>query len=379
MTTATETNTATEHEAAGDLAPDPKAMPRSEAPRAALTEKNIEATLLSLLTTGEGPGAKATEKEPGSELPPGETTEAPEPGEEVSGEEQAQEQEQEREEAERTEWPESAQRRVDKLTAQKAELRETATNLQSEKDALTERVTELEQELQNRPTDGAAPVLPNDPLGFVKSPKELQEYASTVKTQIRQIEDYLDEAMDETRLPKFTEWAQRQGLADGNGNIDTVKLKQMKRLAQDALTDLVPQRAQHLQAEAEASQLAEQRFPWLKDTKSAQYKAFHSMVQSLPEIRRLPNWKVLGAIFVRGLEVAAAETAKRGANGGKPGATRPAAQPTRLPGRTTVLPQREAGADTTRNTLRKQAFQSRDPKAMEKYLAAELAGGVSQG
>jgi hypothetical protein len=359
------------------------------APERVLSTESLEAELREMLsgteTPGEGTGptgVEGNEAEPGEESSPGEGSEsqtdeaaAPE-GDAEPGEGDGTEAESESEvvDAERKVWPESAQRRVDKLTAQKGELRDELTNIQSEKDALQERVAELEASLEER-GEASAPAMVDQPLGFIETPKKLQEFVTAAKQNVRMIEDYLDEALDSSKLPALTNYAKANGAFDeATGQFDVAKLKQMKRWAQDALTEHAPARLQHLRAEAEMSAQAEKSFPFLKDTKSAGYKAFREVVQTLPEMRRLPNWKAVAAIFVLGLSKLQSEqgTAPKGGVPGK-AAVKPAPS-SKLPGKTTVLPTRPNNNNDGMDELRNRAFKQGDRKAMEELLKRQLTG-----
>jgi hypothetical protein len=361
------------------------------APERVLSTESLEAELREMLSgepeTETHEGTESNEAKPGEESSPGEGSEAegrpslPEEaveGEPDEGDGTEAESESEVVDAERKVWPESAQRRVDKLTAQKGELRDELTNIQSEKDALQERVAELEASLEERgPESGipSAPEIAGQPLGFIETPKKLQEFVTAAKQNVRMIEDYLDEALDSSKLPALTNYAKANGAFDeATGQFDVAKLKQMKRWAQDALTEHAPARLQHLRAEAEMSAQAEKSFPFLKDTKSAGYKAFREVVQTLPEMRRLPNWKAVAAIFVLGLSKLNAEngTAPKGGVPGK-AAVKPAPS-SKLPGKTTVLPQRASNNNEGIDELRNRAFKQGDPKAMEELLKRQLAG-----
>jgi hypothetical protein len=341
----------------GNLAPEE----RHEKGAEALTTEQVEANLRTLLG-----GADDNPNPSGEESQPGAGQEGNGAGNEGDGEGAEHEESAEA----RAEWPDSAQRRVDKLTAQKAELRDKATTLQSEKDALAQQVTELNgrvKELEGGA--GSAVPTPGNPLGFLKTPKELSDYVTAVKGQLRNVEDYLDDSLDEGQLERFREWAKANGAFDAeSGEFNTQKLKQLKRLANDALNEHVPARLQYMRQEAEQSAIAEEQFPWLKDQKSEEYKVFQDVVKTLPELRRLPHWKGVVAIFVKGLQTVKAEV------GGKGKGKAPAGKPqSRLPGAATVLPQRTSGnGGAAIDALRDKANKSKNPKDYEALIKAQL-------
>lgn len=345
-----------EQATAGLLVPDKTHEEGS--PDGELTTAKVEATLKSIFEGEANPP-------PGQEPQPG----ADQPGAEGLTEEHA---ESESEEA-KAQWPESAQRRVDKLTGQRAELRGKLTESQRAKEAAETRAAELEAKLAAEPK---APVVPTaaEPLGFIETPQALGEFVSMVKTRMRDIEDYLDDALVPEHQEAFQNWAKANGAYDGD-TFDNAKLKQLRRLAQDTLTEHAPRRMNFFTQEAPASAMAEEKFPWLKDKNSAEYKTFQDVVKTMPEMRRLPQWKAFIGIFVTGLKAVQAAEGSRG-NGGSRAATtgKPTAATARLPGAGTSVPQRTSpgeGADAI-NTLRKKAYDTNNPQDWQAFIKAQV-------
>lgn len=350
---ATETLTAVTP-TAGTLGEPGKIIPTPEAAPKALTTTDIEKLLFKGL---EGTETVDPEKAGQEQTPAAAETTADQPGE---GEEaEAGE--------ERTQWPESAQKRVDKLTAQRAEAREAAAALQAEKDELERKLAEAEAKEPGE----AAPAVAGDPLSFLQTPKALSEYVTAAKARLRDIEDHFDEALDEPGRERLQRFAEANGAFDKeSGEFDAGKLKQLRRYAQDALQEFVPARMEFLKQEAQASQAAEQAFPWLKDRKSAEYGLYQGVLTAMPDIRKLPHWKAAAAVYVRGLQAVQAES-KAKPNGGK--VTTPAKTPvSKLPGASQTLPQRPAENGDAIQLLRTKATASRDPKDYERLLHAQL-------
>jgi hypothetical protein len=184
--------------------------------------------------------------------------------------------------------------------------------------------------------------------------------------------------MEEGQSEAFTNFAKANGAWDeGENAVNPGRLKQLRRLAQDALQEHAPKRLQFLQQEADLSQKADAEFPWLKDRKSEQYGLFQKVVEGLPEVRRLPDWKAICAIYVLGLQHVAKATAAK-ANGGKPpvraGAGTPARQPQpRLPGAAAAVPQRPApGAEGNIVALREKAMKSGKTRDFVDLIKAQL-------
>lgn len=340
-----------------------------------MTTAGLEKDLQKLLAGSESEPKTDQGEKSGEELQPGEAGQQAEAQAEVTtdqtGEAAEQAEHEESDDAEaRKDWPESAQRRVDKLHGQKAELREQLTSLQQEKDTLAEQVADLEQKLEEAGTKTPAATPGPGPLGFLADNKSVSEYVSTVKVAVRLIEDYLDESLPEESMEQFKKWAEANGAySKTTDEFDNAKLKQLRRIAQDALTDHVPQRMEFLKREATESASAEERFPFLKDPKSADYKKWREVVQTLPEIKRLPHWKGVAAIFVQGLKVVQGNQNSATKNGGttakKPGA--------KLPGASTSVPQRtNNGEGDAVAALREKAFKTQNPKDFEALVRAQL-------
>jgi hypothetical protein len=363
-----------EHAAAGTLDnPEAKTMdkeaPEAEAP---MTRAGLTADLAKALGGAEEEEHPTPEKTAGDETPePSRENEQeregaaggedkPEPGEEA-----------EPTPAEKQQWPESYRSRIDKITQQRGELRERVDALEQERNELNTQVESLRKQTEA----GTGTATPEDPLGFIRSTKDLREFEGKLKVATRDIEDFLDDALPTEKEEAFKKWAQSQGAFDPEtGEYDSKKLKFLKRTGEDLLKDSVPHRAEFIRAEAENSTLAEQRFPWLKNQQSAEYKQFQRVLETLPEVRRLPNWKGVAAIFVRGLQAVNADKEAAAKNGN--GKARPAAP--RLPGAASAVPARQSstGGDQQVNSLREKALRSGNPKDYASMLAAQIATAV---
>lgn len=321
----------------------------------ALTTQGLETDLRKLLS-GEAIGENTPKT--GEELQPG-ATEAGADGvaaeaEHEEGTEAAQQQQ--------AQWPDAAQRRVDKLTEQRGKWRGQAESLEEEKATLEKTVAELQAQVKEAGTGGAV-TTPGNPLGFLVTPKALQEFESNVKANLRGVEDYLDESLNEEGLAAFKNWAKaNNAFNEETGEFNAVELKRLRRLAQDALSEHVPRRREFLQREAAESQTAEEQFPWLKDPKSEDYKSFREVVNTLPEIKRLPHWKGIAAIFVTGMRAMAGKSKSNG--NGKP--------QTRLPGAGTAVPQRPNTEGNGVAALREKAMKSQNQKDWEALTRAQL-------
>jgi hypothetical protein len=315
-----------------------------------LTTQNVEDNLRTLL--GGPPDGSA---DAGQEPPPDAATEQADDLSQQSGGDG--------EQAPAHEWPVSAKRRVDELTARNGNLKDKLAELEAQ-------VAQLQKDGETRVT------LPNDPLAFIGSKADLDKYSTSLKGHLRNIEDFLDEALPEDRRQEFNAWAKANGAYDEeNQHYDLQRLKGLRRMAQDALQEYVPLKAQYFGAEAAESAKAEAAFPWLKQPESEEHKLYKQVLTAFPEIKRVPHWKGAACIFVRGLQVVTAEAKAKQGKPSKPAA--PAARPApRLPGASAAAPQRGGQPQGNVAGLRDKAFKSRNPQDFEALVRAQLEEAV---
>jgi len=239
--------------------------------------------------------------------------------------------------------PEPAQKRINKLTAQKHELRKSLEAAQA-------RLAELEAKLQAPPPEPApeelapppaapAPVT-SSPLAQVQTMAELQAKQS----EAQQLNDWVEEQLITLRRnPAQVETVLRQHkvpLADQDGQEDfsapqmEAWLMNVRRNASRTLRE-IPQRAQFLQAQAQAQHAAIEAFPWWKDKSSAEYGQAQQILSAFPQLRDRPDWAFITGIQVLGIQ----ELQKRQAQAGRPASpAKPAAVAPRLTSRPAAVP-----------------------------------------
>lgn len=167
-------------------------------------------------------------------------------------------------------------KRIDKLTRQK-------------KEAL-ERVEALERELQEakakREEDGgrapAVSVSDASPFGEVWDVAKLGDEWTKARTLKRWCEDNAD------------------GCEVEGKEYSAEDIKQIRRKVEDAIDVHIPERARYLQAYQQMRPVAENLYPWWKDSRSVEYTAAQDVLRQMPQLRRLPEHQVLIGDFLEG-------------------------------------------------------------------------------
>ncbi|NBO19668.1 MAG: hypothetical protein EBV03_10700 [Proteobacteria bacterium] len=228
---------------------------------------------------------------------------------------------------EQSQWPESAKKRIAKLTAQKH-------GLLSEKEQLTTKVQQLEQQLAERP-QGAAPAPAETPLADVQTFEELEDLR---QSGLRALDWCLAN-------PYGGE------VPDGKGGTVTLSgqdVQERKAAIERTIQVQIPQREQWLADNAQVNQQLEAIYPDLFRPGPASTAAHH-VLQELPELGRRPDYvAIVGDILVgRAVRSGQAVLVPKGTPKPKPagGAVPPAVPPRTTP----AAPPAGRGADAAKN------------------------------
>ncbi len=165
-------------------------------------------------------------------------------------------------------WPDSARKRVGKLTAQKKEL---AANLEQAR----AEAEELRQQLQARAAEAAEVPLPQ-----IRNWDELQHHADAARGALEWL----------IKNPYGGEYQ----TSDGQTRSLTAEEVAERRIAVERVLNVqVPQRAQYLQQLAAANQEAAKHYPQLFQDNTPQSRMAHAIAQQYPEITRYPEHVML--------------------------------------------------------------------------------------
>lgn len=295
--------------------------------------------------TGEDPGAEgeAQSAEPDA-TEGGEGSPPEEPGEE--------------------QLPKGVKRRIDKLTAQKTELRQRAETAES-------RIAQLEQEMETLKTGQPAAAAPESPNGLnnITDAAALAKYEESARQLIRNIDRYQRNAMRPEDRKRFEGYLAEQGLFDSSaGEPDGPGLSDLRYAAEDTLQQHIPARRQFLQEQAAWDPRITENFPFLKDRSSPDYQQFQQVARMIPEVKRFPHWKLIVGTYLLGLKQLEAKLANK--PNGKPAARPPV--PPRVPSSASAQPETRAGAGAQTEALRKKALETGSRDDMEAWVKTQL-------
>lgn len=283
----------------------------------------------------------------------------------------------------------------------------------AESDETTAATGEAEAESGTTPTDPNSP--PKVPEGIQTRINELTAARRNAEEQVARLNEQLAsyQARDAGRLEpdvleaiddpntlerQKSQWSQlhrwaAQNLTAGEAKLgekiySTEEVGQIFAQTSQLLTEAAPKRADYLAKRAHFDQATAQLYPWAADARNPDGEMLHRSLQAMPELRRLPNGKLIAADSLVGLKLRnagikiddaliarlkteAARTAKPSAPA-RAGA--PAAAVRRLPpsapARPGTMPPRIAGREAAKQTALKRVNQG---DGSEQALAASIA------
>lgn len=246
------------------------------------------------ILTGQGAAPEEeTITEPGNHPPeqPEDSVAANEPADEEPAGEPEPEQEGE---SQRREWPRSAQRRVDKLTARAK--------------SLEEKLAQAEADLAELRTSPATPDQPvgavpssESPLSNVTTGGDLDHLANEAKRLVRSIDRFRRGALRPDERSAFEADLKRYGIWNQESEEpDAAGLADLEYRAQDMLQEHIPARRRWLTDQAAIQPTVKQLFPELLDKTSPDYARSQEIVKAIPVLRSFPNWQILVGTFIAG-------------------------------------------------------------------------------
>lgn len=273
---------------------------------------------------------------------------------------------------ERKAWPKDALNRIHKATAKRNEERDARTKAEQRAADLEAKLKDTEAKLNGTQPFVITPTRSN-PLADVNTPEQLQ-------TAVSELEEGL-------------EWATRN--ADGAADVVIGKDAAGKEIVRDysreemaeqrlfferALRRSVPERAAYIERAQVADSYVAQRYPEIVAKETPEAKEIADILQKVPEITRLPHWRLALAWAIRGRkaeaeDLAAAEKANGNSNGkGKTDNVRPELKPflERQPAKAPGVSQPRSGGDNGAGANGNRGKQSaRIDEAKDRVLAGE--------
>lgn len=179
------------------------------------------------------------------------------------------------------ELPHGAQKRIDKLTARA----KTAE----------EKLQALEQELtQLRNSQAVEPVDPDNRFADVEDVAALRKKGVEAQEILDWCEDNADGGVITNSKGEETEYTAEQ-------------VKEIRKAARRAINIELPAQSQYIAARQQFDPIAEQAYPWLKDKSSQEFQFYQTVLRVLPQIKRIPEFKLVVGDWIKGKAAREAE------------------------------------------------------------------------
>lgn len=198
-------------------------------------------------------------------------------------------------EAEETDDTDSrgVQKRIDKLTAQKKEALEAVESLKERIQTLESKLEEVATERDESPARQAPPV--DDAFGNVWDSAKIADERAKAKQVKRWCEDNPD------------------GAVVGDKEYSAQDIRNIRRKAEDALDEGIPQREAFLRRFYEVTPMAHELYPFWRDRSSKEYNEARAILKEMPQLKSIPEHQLLIGDFIAGrnARLAKAKTAAK--------------------------------------------------------------------
>jgi len=234
---------------------------------------------------------------------------------------------------------EKLERKIGKAHAKRKEAEERAESLEGERNALAERVTELERNLDAVDVNAASKAAGVSDLFLVETEAELVERQQGLEYGVDALQDWLDshERDDEMVAANGTEYA----WAD---------VKARQRELQRTLSRDLPKARGMLERRAQATASARKLYPDLFKATSAAAQEMQQMLRTVPGLRAHPEYRLLVGRLLAG------QALEKGAAASKPAARKSAPKPTApKPPDNAAPPSRRAAQESMKHDPKKVA------------------------
>jgi hypothetical protein len=183
------------------------------------------------------------------------------------------------------------QKRIDRLTAQKAELREQLEAERSQRQAMESELTELRS--QGALPKPAGPTVPAH-IEQLQSEDDLARYATGARDLLKKIDRFERNAMRDQDKAQFQAWLKSNGLFnEETGEVDAAGLYDLRETAEQTVNQDVPIRLQQIRQTAQFDPFVSHKYPWMKDRNSQEFRTFQRLEAQYPELKRSPAWKII--------------------------------------------------------------------------------------
>lgn len=258
-----------------------------------------------------------------------------------------------------------AQRRIDKLTAQKSELRELLESREAE-------LAELKASLAERESLATSTAKAN-PVAHIKSPADLDAR----EAQAQELSEQLDDLYIKLRRNPEAVASELRRLniqfkdAEGQDDYSRERMEEylltVRSNVDKTLRVHIPRHRSFLQVQSQAEQRAVELFPWWKSKTSAEYQMAQEILRSRPEIAQWADAKLAVGVYVEGFR---SLEAKAKAQQAKP-APRPSAAP-RVPSAPAAMPQRGDEKQIHLQASRQKLLDPKNPDGALEYIKLHI-------
>lgn len=275
-------------------------------PQPETAETGLEATITEILDEVIQPENEAPEPAPETELAPEKM-----PSEELvlSQEDSASpEPEREPEAKEEGELSPDIQRSIDKRIAKVVAKQKTAEERASEAETKAEELSAQLEELKDQPSLREPMESGSNPVSRAKNLDELSKEANRAEQVLDWSDDMLMQLKSDPDQVAGELKKQKVDLRDQYGEEDYTSermdlfLSQLRRKTDKTLRRSVPERQHYLEAKELSDARAKDLFPWMGDESSQLNQDAEDVINTLPEIKRLPHHKTAAGVFALGLE-----------------------------------------------------------------------------
>lgn len=200
------------------------------------------------------------------------------------------------------------QRSIDKRIAKVVAKQRTAEERASEAETRAEELSAQLDELKDQPSLREPVESGSNPVSRAKTLDELAKEAGRAEQVLDWSDDMLmqlksdpDQVADELKKQKV-DLRDQYGEEDYTSERMDLFLSQLRRKTDKTLRRSVPERQQYLEAKEVSDSRAKDLFPWMGDESSQLNQDAEDVMNTLPEIKRLPHHKTAAGVFALGLE-----------------------------------------------------------------------------
>jgi murein DD-endopeptidase MepM/ murein hydrolase activator NlpD len=331
----------------------------------------LEASVASIISEVVLPEGEAPEPapEPQAEVPVQEADASDEPvlSQEISA---PPEREEAKEESGDGDLSPEIQRAIDKRIAKAVAKQKSAEERASDAEAKTEELNSKLDELKDQPTLAEQTSRGESPVDRVQTLEDLKKEEQRAEQILDWSDDMLMQMKSEPDAVAEELKKQKVDLRDSYGEDDYTPermdlfLSQLRRNADRNLRKSVPERRQYLETKKVSDAQGKELMPQMEDESSQFYQDTVDVMNTLPELTRLPHHKTAAGVFALGLEQLRQIEAEQKSNRAKS-----AEPPSSQPGIPSAAPAVESSAQPEKGANALKSWkESGEPEDFDKFI-----------